>query len=56
MVDTEFLAEYNSSFYAGLPRLKSDDVTGAVMYALGTSELTQVCKIVFICLAPINGN
>lgn len=42
MVDTEFLTAYNSSFYAGLPRLKTDDVTAAVLYALSTSEQTQV--------------
>lgn len=42
MVDTEFLTQHNSSFYAGLPKLKADDVTGAVLYALSTSENTQV--------------
>lgn len=42
MVDTEFLTAYDSSFYAGLPRLKPDDVTAAIIYALSTSEHTQV--------------
>lgn len=42
MVDTDFLSAYSTSFYAGLPRLKADDVTGAVLYALSTSEHTQV--------------
>lgn len=42
MVDTEFLSAYNSSICAGLPRLKPDDVTGAVLYSLSTSEQTQV--------------
>lgn len=42
MVDTDFLNAYSTSFYAGLPRLKADDVTGAVLYALSTSEQTQV--------------
>lgn len=42
MVDTDFLTQYNTSLYAGLPRLKTDDVTGAVLYALSTSEHTQV--------------
>lgn len=42
MVDTEFLSVYNTTFYAGLPRLKADDVAAAVLYALSTSEHTQV--------------
>lgn len=42
MVDTDFLNAYSTSFYAGLPRLEADDVTGAVLYALSTSEQTQV--------------
>lgn len=42
MVQTDFLSAYSTSFYAGLPRLKADDVTGAVLYALSTSEHTQV--------------
>lgn len=42
MVDTEFLSVYNSTCYAGLPRLKADDVTAAVLYALSTSEHAQV--------------
>lgn len=42
MVDTDFLSIYNTSIYAGLPRLKADDVTAAVLYALSTSEHTQV--------------
>lgn len=42
MVDTEFLAALDNSFYAGLPRLKSDDVTAALLYALSTPEHTQV--------------
>lgn len=42
MVDTDFLSGINSTFYAGLPRLKPDDVTAAVLYALSTSEQTEV--------------
>lgn len=42
MVDTDFLSVYDSTCYAGLPRLKTDDVTAAVLYALSTSEHTQV--------------
>lgn len=42
MVQTDFLSAYSTSFYAGLPRLKADDVTDAVLYALSTSEHTQV--------------
>lgn len=42
MVDTEFLTAFDSTFYANLPRLKPDDVTAAVVYALSTSEHTQV--------------
>lgn len=42
MVNTEFLAAYDNSFYAGLPRLEPDDVTAALLYALSTSEHTQV--------------
>lgn len=42
MVDTEFLTAFDSSFYSGLPRLKPDDVTAAVLYALSTPKYTQV--------------
>lgn len=42
MVDTQFLTAYSSSFCAGLPKLKPDDVTDAVIYSLSTSEQTQV--------------
>lgn len=42
MVDTEFLTAFDSTFYANLPRLGPDDVTAAVLYALSTSEHTQV--------------
>ncbi|XP_031628322.1 farnesol dehydrogenase [Contarinia nasturtii] len=46
MVNTEFLTAYDSSFCAGLPRLKCDDVTAAVLYALSTSEQTQVEEVI----------
>lgn len=42
MVDTEFLNVYDSKFYENLPKLKPSDVTAAVLYALSTSEHTQV--------------
>lgn len=42
MVDTEFLTVYDSKFYDDLPKLKPNDVTAAVLYALSTSEHTQV--------------
>lgn len=42
MVDTEFLSAIESTFYGSLPRLNPDDVTAAVLYALGTPEHTQV--------------
>lgn len=45
MVDTEFLTAFDSTFYADSPRLRPDDVTAAVVYALNTSEHTQVNNI-----------
>lgn len=42
MVETELLTALNQTFCAALPRLQPDDVTAAVLYALGTSEHTQV--------------
>lgn len=53
MVDTEFLSVYDSTCYAGLPRLKADDVTAAVLYALSTSKHTQV-NIWFSCSCYFN--
>lgn len=47
MVDTEFLTAFESTFYAGLPKLKPDDVTAAVLYALSTTEHTQV--LILLC-------
>lgn len=44
MVDTDMLAAFASDpmIYEHLPKLKASDVTAAVLYALSTSERTQV--------------
>lgn len=42
MVDTDFLSVYRTTGYAALPKLLPADVTGAVLYALGTPDNVQV--------------
>lgn len=42
MVDTEFLNAFNSVAYSSLPKLQTNDVTAALLYALGTPEYVQV--------------
>lgn len=42
MVDTEFLNAFNSAAYSSLPKLQANDVTAALVYALGTPENVQV--------------
>lgn len=44
MVDTELLATFAADpmIYEHLPKLKTSDITDAVLYALSTPERTQV--------------
>lgn len=42
MVDTDLLNAFDATIYAQLPKLKPEDVTAAVLYALSTSERAQV--------------
>lgn len=42
MVDTDLIDSFSSNFKDYMPKLKAEDVTAAIMYALGTPDRVQV--------------
>uniref|UniRef100_A0A336MY33 CSON002860 protein n=1 Tax=Culicoides sonorensis TaxID=179676 RepID=A0A336MY33_CULSO len=46
MVDTDMIDTFNSNFKDYMPKLKAEDITAAILYALGTPDRVQVEEII----------
>ncbi|GAB0092472.1 hypothetical protein DMENIID0001_074660 [Sergentomyia squamirostris] len=54
MVDTPLLSTFDLRNFGPLPKLTSDEVKDAVIYALGAPENVQINEIIFEAMRPID--
>jgi NADP+-dependent farnesol dehydrogenase len=54
MVDTDLIDSFSSNFKDVMPKLKAEDVTAAIMYALGTPDRVQVEEIILQAMHHCN--